>query len=375
LALAPGSRLARTARWRLTVLYGGLFLLLGTGLLVLVFLLTTRSSAVEVRAFPSAAGSVVRRLVAPGAVAQRSADLGRLLEVSWVVLALSTGGAVLLGWLVAGRVLAPLRAITTTARTISAGNLHQRLALTGPDDEIKRLGDTLDALLARLQGSFEAQRRFVAHASHELRTPLTVERTLLQVALANPDATVASLRAAGQELLASQAEHERLLEGLLTLASSERGIDRRTPLDLAELTRPLLPPRQRQGAGPRIEASLLPAPALGDETLVRRLIGNLIDNAVEHNRTGGRVEVSTGVEEGRARLGVANTGPSIPPEEVDRLLEPFERLEPGRTGLHGHFGLGLSIVRAIALAHDAELEAGARPDGGLAVSVRFPAPD
>jgi len=151
------------------------------------------------------------------------------------VLLISAGAAALLGWVAAGRVLRPVRTITDTARTISAGNLHERLALTGPEDEFKRLGDTLDELLARLEASFEAQRRFVANASHELRTPLTVERTLLQVALADPDATSATLRATCEELLATGQSHERLLESLLTLASSERGLEHREPVDLAEI--------------------------------------------------------------------------------------------------------------------------------------------
>ena len=181
-------------------------------------------------------------------VAQQDTDIDRLLEYSWLGLALTALVAGGLGWVAADRVLRPLRAITSTARTISAGNLHQRLALSGAEDEFKQLGDTLDDLLARLEGSFEAQRRFVANASHELRTPLTLERTLLQVALADPDATAATLRSACEELLASQSEHEQLLEALLTLASSERGLERREPLDLSALTE-----RALQAARPEIQ--------------------------------------------------------------------------------------------------------------------------
>ncbi|HWF54950.1 MAG TPA: ATP-binding protein [Solirubrobacteraceae bacterium] len=371
-------RTRRSARLRLTLLYGGLFLVLGTALLLVIFVLTARQGTIEVSSAvpaPAGASGVQSVRIAPvlrGAhnivVAQHSADTSRLLAISWVVLAVTALGAVLLGWFAAGRFLRPLREITSTARTISAGNLHERLALTGPDDEFRQLGDTLDDLLGRLEASFEAQRHFVANASHELRTPMTVERTLLQVALADPDATTTSLRAACQELLESQVEHERLLEGLLTLASSERGLERREPLDLAELARQVMPAPVPDLT---IEANLEPAPTSGDPALVRRLIGNLVENAVDHNDRGGSVAISTGTADGEAVLSVINTGPEIPAGEMARLLEPFQRLQGGRSGVGGHFGLGLSIARAIALAHDAELDAEPRPGGGLAVTVRF----
>ncbi len=379
----------RTARLRLTLLYGGLTMLLGTLLLVLTFLLVNSSSTVGV-ASSATAHPVPTRLVKPAglvaihvvpashsvAVRQHNADLGRLLAVSWLGLALTTLGSALIGWFAAGRVLRPLRAITETARTISAGNLHQRLALSGPDDEFKRLGETLDDLLARLQASFEAQRRFVANASHELRTPLTVERTMLQVALANPDATVQTLRATCEELLASGADQERLLEGLLTLASSERGLEHREALDLADLAGPALEAHHAdtERLGLRIDRTLDPAPTVGDPVLVRRLIANLIDNAIDHNVTGGEVQIRTGIENGASILTIVNGGESIPAGETDRLLEPFQRLDSGRaTDALGHHGLGLSIVRAIADAHNAVLTVRARPAGGLAVTVRFAA--
>jgi signal transduction histidine kinase len=289
------------------------------------------------------------------------------------VLAITTVGAALLGWFAAGRVLRPLRKITSTARTISEANLHERLALKGPNDEFKQLGDTLDELLGRLESSFEAQRRFVANASHELRTPLTLERTLLQVALADPDGNEATLRATCQELLVSQAEHERLLEGLLTLASSERGIEHREPVDLSTLAGHVLAhlPPGAERLGLSIEASLNPAETNGDPALIRRLIANLIDNAVDYNIAGGRIAIRTGSHAGYAELAVANTGPVIPSTETERLFEPFQRLTPGRTHTDGHHGLGLSIVRAIATAHDATIAASAEAEGGLAVTVRF----
>jgi signal transduction histidine kinase len=271
-------------------------------------------------------------------------------------------------------VLRPLRDMTDTARTISAGNLGRRLALTGPDDEFKRLGDTLDELLERLEASFDAQRRFVANASHELRTPLTVERTLLQVALADPDATEASLRAACEELLACGREHERLLESLLTLASSERGLNQREPIDLARLAgHVLLTPRpDMQRRRLELDTTLEPATMAGDPALIERLMANLIDNAVRYNHPGGRVEVRTAALNGHAVVSVTNTGPVVRPDQTDMLFEPFQRLGGGRAAAaDGHHGLGLSIVRAIAVAHDATIDTVPQAAGGLAVTVSF----
>jgi signal transduction histidine kinase len=392
-ALVPKAWLrlpARTARLRLTLLFAGLFLLCGTTLLGIIYLFVGSSSAISVSAvahrIPQANGSQPgATTVVPGlginlpgvhqvVIAQHNADIDRLVAGSWVVLALATVGAAVLGWFAAGRVLRPVREITMTARTISAGNLHERLALTGPDDEFKQLGDTLDDLLGRLEASFEGQRRFVANASHELRTPLTLERTLLQVALADPDLTLESLRATCAELLGSQSEHERLLESLLTLTSSERALEHREPLDLASLTAEGI-----EAAGAEIEsrglelgAVLEPSPIAGDEALIRRLIANLIDNAVDHNVDGGRVEIRTEPADEHILLSVRNTGVVIPPEATDLILEPFQRLGPRRADTEGHYGLGLSIVRAIATAHGAGLAVRAPPDGGLAVTVSFP---
>jgi signal transduction histidine kinase len=375
-------------------MYGALFLLLGTGLLALVYVLTTVSSqSVAIAVRPTPDGAIVTPLGVPGVptapaipafvspvrygiTAQRNHDAAQLLAVSWIVLALATLGAALLGWLAAGRVLAPLRSITDTARTISAGNLHERLALNGPDDEFKRLGDTLDDLLGRLEASFEAQRRFVANASHELRTPLTLERTLLQVALADPHATADDLRAACHELLVSQTEHERLLEALLTLATSERGLEQHEPLDLRAVAEAAVAAAEHAAleGGLFIEPELDAAPISGDPALIGRLVANLLDNAVAHNVPGGTIAVHTGRGDAASVLTVANPGVPIAPERIDGLFEPFQRGGDERTGDGGHYGLGLSIVRAIAAAHGASATAAAGPVGGLTVTVRFPDP-
>jgi signal transduction histidine kinase len=383
---------------RLTILYASLFLVSGTCVLALVYVVSAGSSTIAI-ASPSPVG-LTHAITTPGGLGgllpaprihiqlspgilsgalvarQHSVDLRRLLAISGLALAVTTVASALFGWIAAGRVLRPLRTITTTARTISAGNLHERLALAGPDDEFKQLGDTLDQLLGRLEASFEAQRRFVANASHELRTPLTLERTLLQVALADPNASAEKLRSTCEELLASGKDQERLLEALLTLASSERGLDHTESLDLSQIAdHALLTPRPEiQQLGLQIETRLAPAPISGDPPLIERLVANLIDNAVRYNHPGGRVDLRTATDAGRALLIVANTGPLIAADEIDRLFEPFQRLGADRTapGNERH-GLGLSIVRAIATAHDAAVTAAPQPEGGLEVTVSFPA--
>jgi signal transduction histidine kinase len=367
---------ARSARLRLTLMYSGMFLVLGTAVIAIIFLLVWTGTAIgeDARQVSPIPGPGVP-LFRSAATQQHSADVARLLAVSWFALALTAAASALLGWFAAGRVLRPLRNMTATARTISAGNLHQRLRVSGPDDEFKQLGDTIDDLLARLEASFAGQRRFVANAAHELRTPLTLERTLLQVALADPGASAATLRATCEELLASGRNHERLLNALLTLASSERGLDRREPVDLRGLAERAIE-SARAGVGSRgleLTTSLEPATVRGDPALLDCLAGNLIDNAVRYNRQDGWFEVRTAVLGEAPVLSVVNTGPYIGPEEVERLFEPFQRLEQSRTGSTAHSGLGLSIVRAIAIAHDATVSAVPRPDGGLAVTVSFPA--
>jgi signal transduction histidine kinase len=308
--------------------------------------------------------------------AQRAVDSHQLVVNSGIALGIVAVLALLAGWLVAGRMLRPIRTITRTARRISSTSLHERLALDGPEDELKELGDTLDGLFARLEAAFEAQRHFVANASHELRTPLTAERTLLQVALDDPYTTTAAWRSTAQEVLASSDEQAHLIEALLTLASSESGLNEHEPVDLAGTVTTVLAGLAPQTGrlGIHIDAATTLATLDGDPLLIERLVANLLTNAVRHNMAGGRVEVRTGVQDGSAVLAVTNTGPLIPPADVERLFQPFQRLDPRRATYQDGHGLGLSIVRAIATAHDATITASPMPDGGLCVSVSFPQP-
>jgi signal transduction histidine kinase len=372
--------LAPTARLRLTLLYAGTFLVLGTAVIGITYLLASRGTAIVARPGPGLGVQIkpLSLLLARDdpVLQQHSADLQHLLRVSWVALAIAAIGSGVLGWFASGRVLRPLRDMAETARTISAGSLGRRLALAGPDDEFKQLADTLDDLLARLESSFETQRRFVANASHELRTPLTLERTLLQVALADPDASVTTLRAACEELLASGRDQEALLESLLTLATSERGLERREALDLAVLADRVVTDRSRlDGRSIEFVTALVPSPMMGDPALIERLIGNLVDNAVRYNIAGGRVDVRTAPDGRTSVLSIANTGPIVEADELERVFEPFARLGSGRAAQADGHGLGLSIVRAIADAHGAAVTAAAQPRGGLAVRVSFETAD
>ena len=303
---------------------------------------------------------------------QHESDLSSLLTISILVLAAMAIVSIGLGWIVAGRALAPLRTMTARAQQISEHNLHERLALDGPDDELHELADTFDGLLTRLERAFEAQRRFVANASHELRTPLTVERAMLEVALADPGADAASLRAVCQRVIELGEEQERLIEALLTLARSERGVEARAPVNLTAVVRSAIAGIRGRG-GLEVRQSLEQANVGGDRRLLERLVANLLDNAVRHNEAGGwvRVELSGGE---RPLLHVSNSGPVVAPAEVDRLLEPFRRAATERAGRGDGHGLGLSIVAAIAQAHGAELSVRARDGGGLEVEVRFSAP-
>jgi signal transduction histidine kinase len=367
-----------TARLRLTVLYGALFLACAAALVVTSYLLLAGRSGfgpLGVLPSPGRVGVKISPASLPQVKAQLKVQLLReLLIRSGIAVGIAGVAALGLGWLAAGRILRPLATITAATRRISADSLHERLGLSGPDDELKALGDTLDALLARLEASFEAQRNFVASASHELRTPLAADRTLLQVVLEDPAPTARMWRSACEELLASNTEQEHLIEALLTLATSEAGIEHYEPVDLMAIAAAALPaadPRSRR-LGLHVQVTTHPATLYGDPVLAERLVANLVDNATHHNIPGGTVQVTTGTSHDHAVLTVASTGPVIHPDEIGRLFQPFQRLQPRATP-SGH-GLGLSIVRAIAAAHHATINARARPGGGLSIDVTFPRP-
>ncbi|WP_405148701.1 HAMP domain-containing histidine kinase [Sphaerisporangium sp. NBC_01403] len=300
-------------------------------------------------------------------------SLPQLLTGSAVALILLIPVALALGWYVAGRFLRPLRAITTTAKIISAGNLHRRLDLGEPADELTELGHTLDDLFARLQASFDAQRHFVANASHELRTPLAGLRTLLEVALADPDADTDTLRSACQEALALGGHQERLVQALLALATSERGVTRWDTLDLAHIVEGVLASRRRQATEKGIDLAehLTPAVTVGDPRLIESLVANLIDNAIRHNHPDGHVKITTQTSGTQVALTVTNSGPVIPDDQIQRLFQPFQRLAPDRHGRRDGYGIGLAIVNAVTQAHRATLATSARPEGGLSITVQF----
>jgi signal transduction histidine kinase len=312
------------------------------------------------------------KVVQATSIAASNAAHGTLLIESGIALAIMALLAAGLGWVIAGRALRPLRAITATARDISASNLHRRLALTGPDDELRQLGHTFDALLERLESAFTAQRQFAANVSHELRTPLTYERTLIEVALADPDASNDRLRAVLYQLLTAGEHQERLIEALLVLSRSQRGLDHGEPVDLAAVAAHTLERADTYGLA--VERSLGPARTNGDPRLIERLAANLIANAVQYNQPAGRIDVTTRTTNDRAVLRVTNTGQTIPPEELNRLFEPFQRIDGARTSTTDGLGLGLSIVKAIADAHAATIITELPEHGGLSIEIAFPVP-
>ena len=401
--MKPRAARRRPIRLRLTLVYSGLFLLAGASLLGVTYGLVAQSldtslaaavsspdgsyhaqavkiceskaaSPAEVANCKAKAQRSLKSLVEASAAAQRAQTLGHLLYYSLGALAVVAAVSAWLGWIVAGRALRPVHAITAAARAASEENLSQRIALTGPEDELKELADTFDAMLGRLDAAFASQRRFVADASHELRTPLTVMRTAIDVTLAKPGRTQAQLESMAVEVRQAVDRAEALIEALLTLARSDRGRGPAEPLDVAVLAEDAL-----DAAAPAIrarpvtvEATLLPGPTLGDPVLVERLVTNLVDNAVRHNVPDGWIQVATGTRWGMAFIEVANGGEPIPEEVVPSLFEPFRRLSE-RTGPPDGTGLGLSIVRSVALAHHGQVIARGRPAGGLEVSVLLPA--
>jgi signal transduction histidine kinase len=368
----------RTVRLRLTFLYGSLFLLSGAALLTITYVLVHAALSGPVTTSGSlpqnSSGGIVRGQPTGVLRAQQAADLHQLLVQSAVALAIMAVVSIGLGWLAAGRVLRPIRTMTAAARRISERSLHERLALEGPDDELKDLGDTIDGLLARLEAAFDSQRRFVANASHELRTPVMLTQTLLQVALADPALTLDSLKAACQDAIDAGREQAQLIDALLTLARSQRGLDQRELFDLAATVGDALGGACEAASAKTVtlEATLDPAPVLGDPRLARTLITNLLDNAIRYNHPGGNVEVVIATRAGHTLLRVTNTGPPVPGDQISRLLQPFQRFDEQRSNNRDGLGLGLSIVSAIAAAHDAPLTIRPQPNGGLAIEIAFP---
>jgi signal transduction histidine kinase len=303
---------------------------------------------------------------------QRRRSLGALLTWSGAALAIMAVISILLGWLLAGRALRPLRTMASRARRITEDNLHERLSAEAGQDEIGMLAHTFDGVLARLEHAFEAQKRFVANASHELRTPLTLERALLEVVLSNPDADASQLRHACERVLASTEHQQQTIEALLTLARSQGGTDVDAAVNLADLAQDAITLREQRLDAITVAADLHPAPLNGDPALVERLVANLIDNAIIHNLADDAwITVETGNEGGGSWLRVSNSGPQIPEQMIAEIFEPFRRLDGERTATTTGLGLGLSIVRAIADVHGATLATRPVDGGGLQVEVRF----
>jgi signal transduction histidine kinase len=282
-----------------------------------------------------------------------------------------TGVSVAAGWLLAGRALAPLRAITATARRVSSRNLGERIALQGPPDELRELADTFDGMLSRLDAAFASQRHFVANASHELRTPLAIMRTELDVALADPGAGAGELRAMGEAVRETIDRSEGLIEALLMLARSEAISGREELIDVTELVAACVTDLSARAREARVElrTDLRPALVAGERSLLERMVANLIDNGIRHNVAGGHLGVTTDSFAGSVRLVVRNGGPRIDPERAAELTEPFRRLSRSTAG----FGLGLSIVRSVAEAHHGSVSVQALDTGGLEARVTLPA--
>ena len=369
----PASALLRPSlRARMTLLYGVVICTSGVALLGVTQLLAPDPLQHPVH---DAGGPGLPGAVPAGHPTRTPIPVGS--AVFWNDVAVLVIMAVLslaVGWLIAGRFVRPLRSIITTARDISASNLHRRLGARGRGDEFTELGQTLDDLFGRLEASFQAQRHFIANASHELRTPLTAGRALLQVALADPEPTAETLRATCEELVELGDQQERLISALLALASSQRGIGQLECLDLADIAGDALLARQEEAErhGIHLRAALAAAPVTADPSLAESLVANLIDNAIRHNLPGGQAEVSTALTTAGAVVSVSNTGTLVPPDAVQDLFQPFRQLGTQRTRHGEGYGLGLAIVRAIADAHGAALTARARPAGGLDIEVTFP---
>ncbi|MFH9424831.1 sensor histidine kinase [Streptomyces sp. NPDC017529] len=404
----PFPWLRPTIRIRLTLLYGGMFLMAGIVLLTIIYMLAANAlqegSELPVKILrgnftatsnvcnlpTDTSGEIFTQAIQTCLQHQRAQALNTLLNRSLLALLGLTVVAFAFGYAMAGRVLSPLGRITRTAQRVAGSDLHRRIELGGPDDELKELADTFDEMLDRLDRAFESQRRFVANASHELRTPLAINRTLLEVQLADPDASP-ELAQLGKTLLATNERSEQLVEGLLLLARSENKIVDKKPVDLAEVASQALDQAraEAQAKGVEIRGVRQQAFVQGNGVLLERIALNLVQNAVRYNvppegrrealpaeggggRQAGWVEVTTEPQQGCAVLVVSNTGPAVPAYEVENLFEPFRRLRTERTGSDKGVGLGLSIVRSVVRAHDGSITATPREGGGLVMRVVLP---
>ncbi|MFI9599304.1 sensor histidine kinase [Streptomyces sp. NPDC004069] len=384
-----------TIRIRLTLLYGGMFLIAGILLLSIIYLLAAQAlrtgnqplfKIVDFNALRVTSNdcpgvdngnlslSEFNAAISACIDHQRQVALDSLLSRSLLALLGLAVIAFAFGYAMAGRVLSPLGRITRTARAVAGSDLSRRIELDGPDDELKELADTFDDMLERLQRAFTAQQRFVGNASHELRTPLAINRTLLEVQLSDPHAPV-ELQQLGKTLLATNERSEQLVEGLLLLARSDNQIVERKPVDLAEVASQAVDQvhAEAEAKGVVIRGERKPAVVQGNGVLLERIALNLVQNAVRYNvAEEGWVEVTTDVQHGQAILVVTNTGPVVPAYEIDNLFEPFRRLRTERTGSDKGVGLGLSIARSVARAHGGHISAQPREGGGLVMRVMLP---
>ncbi|MFE9771643.1 sensor histidine kinase [Streptomyces sp. NPDC005931] len=387
----PFPWLRPTIRIRLTLLYGGMFLIAGILLLSIIYLLAANALTVgSDLPFKIVSGQVssevcylrseqlpadeLNQALNECVNEQRQHALDNLLSRSLLALLGLAIIAFAFGYAMAGRVLSPLGRITRTARAVAGSDLSRRIELDGPDDELKELADTFDDMLERLQRAFTAQQRFVGNASHELRTPLAINRTLLEVHLSDPNAP-AELQQLGKTLLATNERSEQLVEGLLLLARSDNQIVERKPVDLAEVATQAADQvhAEAEAKGVEIRGRHEPAVVQGNGVLLERIALNLVQNAVRYNLPeDGWVEVTTEVQHGQAVLLVSNTGPVVPAYEIDNLFEPFRRLRTERTGSDKGVGLGLSIARSVARAHGGHIYAQPREGGGLVMRVTLP---
>ena len=374
----------RSVRLRLTALYTVLFLLSGAVLLAITSGVVLTWSSVTAPAPPptqpnpqSALGRAQARIQQLQAELAAHGVSHQLLVGSAIALGIMTVASAVLGWIIAGRVLRPLRAITAATQRISADSLHERLAMPGPRDELTDLADTIDSLLARLEGAFSAQRRFAANASHELRTPLTTMRASVDVAVAKPGPVPEQIIALAGRLRAELDRVDELLDGLLALARAQHGVlPDRAVLSLGALASASLAARSGAITARKLTVQHTDSPGgawvAGSQPLLRRMVDNVIDNAIGHNFNGGWISVATGADGAVALLAVETGGKVLDQRQVDQLSQPFQRLGADRTGSRAGAGLGLSIVAAIADAHGGTLDLRARPEGGLRVAIGLP---